>query len=155
MPDIYAAGDVAETAGFFGNETGVNPILPDALSQGRVAGNNMAGKGTAYRGWIAMNIFDLFGNAVFSIGLSMPTHDGYEVLEEKRKKQKQFKKLVYKDNCLAGAMILNVDMHPGSIRYLIENKVDVGSYKEMLLKKPDETSRWLVSENERKQNKLI
>ena len=149
IPDIYAAGDVAEAPGFSG-EPGINPILPNALSQGKVAGANMAGGETDYQGWIAMNILKFFGNSALSVGLSMPPKDGYQVLEEKKEERKQFRKFVYEGDQLVGAMILNVDVDPGAIRYLIEKRVDIGPNKQALLEKPDEISRWLVLENERK-----
>jgi len=155
IPDIYAAGDVAETHSFIGNEIGVNPILPNALTQGEVAGANMAGKETNFQGWIAMNILDFFGNSALSVGLSMQSQNGYQVMEDKKDKGAQFTRFVYEGDRLVGAMLINIDVHPGTIRYLIEKKVDIGTNKSAFLEKPDEISRWLVLENERKLSKSI
>ncbi|MDO8689791.1 MAG: FAD-dependent oxidoreductase, partial [Dehalococcoidia bacterium] len=58
--DVYAAGDVAEAPGFFG-EVGLNPILPSAVAQGKAAGASMAGRPEAYERWIPMNVFNFFG----------------------------------------------------------------------------------------------
>ena len=150
IADIYAAGDVAEAPGFFDSASEVNPILPNALEQGKIAGANMAGESANYQGSIGMNILKLFGNTVLSIGLSIPSKNGYQVLEEKDLEKRKFSRFVYKDNRLVGAMILNIDVDPGAIRYLIENRIDIGASKEALLENPGEISRWLMLENESK-----
>ena len=38
---------------------------------------------------------------------------------------------------------------PGTIRYLIEKRVEIEGNKEDLLERPDEVSQWLALENER------
>jgi hypothetical protein len=48
-------------------------------------------------------------------------------------------------------MFLNVDVNPGLILYLIEKRVDIGAYKQMLFEQPGEVSRWLVQEAEHRQ----
>jgi phenylglyoxylate dehydrogenase epsilon subunit len=154
VPGIYAAGDVAEAPGFFSGDPGVNPILPSAFGQGKVAGANMAGKTMEYEGWISLNILNLFGNVGCSIGLAMPSNGGHEVLEEKSDTGKRFKRLVFKGDRLQGAMFLNVDADPGAILYLIEKKVDLRSHKEVLLERTSEMSLWLVGRAEREKKVL-
>ncbi|MFC1905998.1 NAD(P)/FAD-dependent oxidoreductase [Chloroflexota bacterium] len=154
IPDIYAAGDVAESPSFFTGQPGLNPILPSALSQGKTAGANMAGENTDEPGFIAMNILRFFGNSVFSIGLSAPHDDNYQVLEKKGEKG-QFRRFVYEGDLLIGVMVLNVDIDPGAIHYLIQKRVGIGPNKEVLLEKPSEISRWLVLENEKMESKSI
>jgi phenylglyoxylate dehydrogenase epsilon subunit len=41
LPNIWAAGDVAQARGFWGGNV-VNGILPNAVEQGRIAGFGMA-----------------------------------------------------------------------------------------------------------------
>ena len=53
IPDVYAAGDVAEGLDFFSGQPGVNAITPSAIQQGKVAGANMAGTETEDRGWVS------------------------------------------------------------------------------------------------------
>lgn len=155
IPGVYTAGDVAEAPGFFSGEQGINPILPSAFGQGKVAGANMAGKTMEYDGWLSVNILNLFGHVACSIGMAMPSNGGYEVLEEKSDAGKRFKRLVYKGNALQGAMFLNVDADPGTIRYLIERKVDLHSHKEALLEKTGEMGPWLVGRAEREKNEVL
>ncbi|MGD0919360.1 MAG: FAD-dependent oxidoreductase [Thermodesulfobacteriota bacterium] len=154
IPGVYTAGDVAEAPSFFSDELGINPILPSAFGQGRVAGANMAGKTKEYEGWISENILNLFGNMGCSIGLAMPSNSSYEVLEEKSDIRKRFKRLVFKGDRLQGAMFFNVDADPGTIRYLIEKKVDLRSHKEALLEKTDKMGLWLVDCAEREKKVL-
>lgn len=152
--DIYAAGDVAEAADFFSGAYGVGGVIPVAVQQGKVAGANMAGQETRYPGWVSMNVFNFFGNIASSVGLSMVRERDKEVLESHNKRWRRFQRLVFQDRYLVGAMFLNVEVSPGVIRYLIENRIDVGEYKQLLMRKVRETSLWLMLEAERKQTGL-
>lgn len=147
---IYAAGDVAEAPDFFYHRPGVNAIAPSAVAQGKVAGANMAGIETHYAGWVSMNVINLFGNLACSIGMAMPQETGFEVVEEKDDTSRSFKRLVFRDGKLAGAMFFNTDINPGVIAYLIENKVHIGKHGPLLMEKVKKTSLWLMLEAERK-----
>ncbi len=148
LEGIYAAGDVAEAPDFFDNRPGISAILPSAIAQGKTAGANMTGEECAYEGWISMNQLKFFGNSACSIGRAMPRDGETEVLEEKNDKKKSFKRLVIRDNKLIGAMLVNVDLDPGVIRYLIEKRVAIGTSQGALFEHPGEISRWLMLETE-------
>lgn len=149
LDDIYAAGDVAETPDFLTGHPGLNPILPSAIEQGKVAGSNMAGEVLEYEGWLPMNILYFFGHRAFSIG----TLDGNEcqILKVSDVQKKQYKKLAYKDDKLVGASFVDVDLFPGVFHYLIRKKIDLGQHAEFLFQKPKEISTWLMLEAERKE----
>ena len=149
VEDIYAAGDVAEAPDFFTGEPGMNQIILSAIDQGKIAGSNMAGTEAEYEGWISTNIFHFFGNTAFSVGMSMPTGDNYQVLSEKDDQGVQLKKMVYDGDRLVGGMFINIDLDPGVILYLIEKRLDIGAYKQMLFEQPREMSRSLMQEAER------
>lgn len=149
VKDIYAAGDVAEAPGFLNGQYGMNQIIESAMDEGRIAGSNMAGVEAEYEGWISSNIFNLFGNTAFSVGLSLATGNGYQVFVKKDAENSQFKKLVFDGDQLVGAMFINIDLDPGIILYLIRKKVDIGDYKQLLFEQPIEISRWLMLEKER------
>jgi phenylglyoxylate dehydrogenase epsilon subunit len=146
LPDIYAAGDVAEAHDFFFGQMGINAIAPTAIQQGKVAGANMAGEETEDRGWIPMNVFRFFGHTTFSIGLS--SQSSSQILKQKDKAG-VYKELVFQEDRLVGARFVDADVDPGVFRYLIEEKVDVGPYKERLWERPREMSRWLAMQAER------
>lgn len=152
VEDVFAAGDVAEAPDFFSAEPGINAIVPVAIDQGEVAGANMVGEAASFKGWIPMNVFSLHDNVASSIGLSM-AHG--ERLEDKDDHRTAFKRLVFQDGRLIGAMFVNVDVDPGVIRYLIENKTDITPYKEMLLERTGDTSRWLMLKAEKEKSELM
>ena len=148
--DVYAAGDVAEGPGFF-DEKGLNPILPSAVAQGRAAGAAMAGQPETYEGWIPMNVFNFFGYVAFSVGLSMPQGESFQVATASDDRAKSYRKLVFRDRRLVGAMFLNVAADPGVFSYLVRKRLDVGAYQDALLEKPREVARYLMMANEKKE----
>jgi len=150
LDGVYAAGDVVETPDYFHRTPGMSAVIPSALAQGSVAGSNMAKTEAGYEGWIAMNIFNMFGNLGCSIGMSANDDEGTECIEEEEDKKRYFKRLVLKDDRLVGAMFLNADVMPGAIRYLIEKGIRVGGSKDELFMRTKETSCRLMLEAERK-----
>lgn len=149
IPNVFAAGDVAEAINFFTGQKGINPILPNAVSQGKMAGSNMGNKTMHYEGCLPMNTFNFFGHLALSIGKVMPSK-GDEVLVEKDRSKEYFRKIVWKEGRLLGGMFLNEDVSAGVIQYLIKNKVDISKYPKMLIKKPREVSLWLMYEAEKR-----
>ena len=150
MDGIYAAGDIAEAPDFFNGEYGMNQIIETAMDGGKIAGSNMAGVPAEYEGWISSNVFHFFGNTAFTAGLAMASGDDYEMAAEKDLEKAHYKKLVFKDNKLVGAMFINVDVDPGVLLYLMRKRVDVGEWKRQLLENPQEISRWLMLLTEKK-----
>lgn len=146
---VYAAGDVAEAKDFFSNGLGISGIIPAAVEQSKVAGANMAGQASEYRGWVSMNVFNFFGNTASSVGLSMASGKDKEILE--KRDEQRFQRLVFQDGHLVGAMFLNIPVDPGVVRYIIENRTEVGDHKPLLAERVRETSLWLMLEAERKQ----
>ena len=150
VPDVYAAGDVAEAPGFF-DEVGLNPILPSAVAQGKAAGAAMAGQPEPYDGWIPMNVFNFFGCMAFSVGLSMPQGDSFEVTTASDGQAGSYRKLVTREGRLVGAMFLNVASDPGVFSYLVRKRIDLEGYQAALLEKPREVGRHLMMANEKKE----
>ena len=150
VADVFAAGDVAEAPDFFTGKPGMNPIIPSAVSQGKIAGAAMVGEDASYyEGWIPMNVFNFFGNFAFSVGLSTVSRPEYEVFKEVDEEHRRFRKLVFQGDKLVGAMLANVDADPGTFHYLVRNQVKIGERKEALFEKPRDIGRWLMLENEK------
>ncbi len=122
-PSVYAAGDVAQGTGFFGGEKVVIPTIMNAVYQGKVAGSNMAGGTEVFAGGLPMNIYDFFGNVVFSIGLSLAEggDDGLKVLKAVDKPNRSLKKLVIRDGKLVGCTFINEAVEAGLCRAMILN----------------------------------
>lgn len=148
VPDIFAAGDVAETPDFFTGKKGLSLIWPSAIEQGEIAGSNMVGEDAEYQGWLSMNAFNFFGHFAVSIGEFIGT-EGDHSLVQKDIKKRCFGKIVCRDDRLIGANFFNVAVDGGVIQSLIKNRVDIGPHKELLLEKPKEAGLWLMQEAER------
>lgn len=76
-PNIFAAGDVAETYDLAWGKPRQNAIWPNAAEQGRIAGHNMTVAAGAdsmkrYRGSIGMNSVEFFGVPAISAGITRP-----------------------------------------------------------------------------------
>ncbi len=67
-PDVWAAGDVAQTYDLIAGRPAVNAIWPAAAEQGRLAGAAMAGERAVYDGSASLNTLDVCGLAVASFG---------------------------------------------------------------------------------------
>lgn len=155
VDEIYAAGDIAEAPDFFFNQLVLRAILPNAVDQGRIAGSNMAGEEIEYKGSIGYNVCNLFGTVGFSGGMAMPESGDYEIFKEKTIQEGQFKKLVFKEDRIVGAIFLGVSVDPGVFRYLIENQISCEGCKDILFKKPGDVSRWLMLSAEEETNKAF
>lgn len=68
MPDIYAAGDVAEVCDSKSATTTLDVLWPIALAHGRIAGANMTGASKPYIKGISFNVTMLAGLKVAIIG---------------------------------------------------------------------------------------
>ena len=103
VADVFAAGDVAR-APMCGGAAGVLALWPVAVAQGRVAGANLAGAGATYRGSLSMNVTEMFGLTVASLGRFVE-EDGDDVAAAHVADVEYFK-LVSRDGVPAGAVAL-------------------------------------------------
>ncbi|MDZ7698319.1 MAG: FAD-dependent oxidoreductase [Deltaproteobacteria bacterium] len=154
IPDVYAAGDVAETQNRLTGKYGLSLILPSAVEQGKVAGKNMVGGDAIYEGWISMNAFNFFGHMAVSLGEFMGRVDD-KILVERNPEAREYKKLVFREGRLIGANFFNVRVDSGVIRHLILKRADLTGNEDLLLKKPFETGLWLMQEVERSESKSL
>jgi NAD(P)H-nitrite reductase large subunit len=133
-PEIYAAGDVAEVPDFLTGQTVVAPILPNAFTQGRIAGRNMAGGNEHFEGSLAYNAIGFIGLHMVSVGQStLETAPGIEILEEKNLKSHAYRCLTIKENSLIGAIFIQTIGRAGLYHDLIRSRSNIGSIKERLL----------------------
>ena len=93
--DIFAAGDVAEAKDLLTGEYTVRPIWPNAYTQGRYAGLNMAGADKPYTGGMSMNSITYYGLATISVGeTNIPDETGYEITVHLDRKNSVYRKLI-------------------------------------------------------------
>jgi len=123
LPDIYVAGDAAETYDLSTERMGINAIWPCAFEQGRVAGLNMAGQETKYGGSFRMNSLDFYGLPVISMGITRL--DGNKFQQVQRKTKNTYRKLVLKDGCIVGAILVGQVEKAGILTTLLKRRINV------------------------------
>lgn len=132
--DIFAAGDVAETAGKKSAGCVSSYIWSNALAQGKCAAYNMAGQAQEFSPNAAL------GNAVrlrdipfISMGMINPDEPDYEELVFEDERSCVYKKVVIKDNRIKGMILLGDTSSSNTIGELIRKEADVSKLREMIL----------------------
>ena len=138
VPGIYAAGDVAEAPDLFSGRHLVAAIQPNAVDQARVAAINMAGtsQGKArMKGVLAINVLDSLGMISSSFGewQGVAGGDGVEQADEAAGR---YLSLQFSGDVLVGATAIGWTEHVGVLRGLIQSKVRLGRWKDILLGAP-------------------
>ena len=131
VPDIYVAGDVAETYDLTTGRTSVNAIWPCAFEQGRVAGLNMAGKKAKYEGSFRMNSLDFYGLPVISMGITRIDGNGFQQFQKKT--ENTYRKLVLKDGRIVGAILVGQVQKAGILATLLKKRVNVSDIIPLLM----------------------
>ncbi len=134
--DIYAAGDVCEGYNMLSGSTGVVPIWPNAYNQGFTAGQNMAGGNEIYQENFARNSISFFDIPLITAGTINPEQeDDYEIYRNIDKDNFIYKKILVKDNKLAGFILLNKVDRAGILTGLIKEQINIKDIKNTLLSK--------------------
>lgn len=138
VPDVYAAGDVVEAAGFHSGKPELNAIQPNAADQARVAAHNMAGDPTPSPGSLAINVLDTLGLISTSFGQwwGVPKEEGGSGVELVDEAEARYLSLQFKDDVLVGATSLGWTDHVGVLRGLIQTRANLGAWKDRLLHDP-------------------
>ena len=135
VPEIYAAGDVTEAAGFHSGRPQLNAIQPNAADQARVAAANMSGAQTAMQGSLAINVLDTLGLISTSFG-QWEGAEGGEGVELVDEAGYRYLSLQFKGDVLVGATSIGWTDHVGALRGLIQGRVRLGEWKARLLADP-------------------
>jgi len=140
VPNVYAAGDVAEGRDRVTGEPDVHAIEPTAMEHGRVVGANMAGRDVAYRGSLLMNIVGVCHLDVASFGRW--DDPKAEVVAAVRPERPAYRKLLFHGDRLTGAMLLGraddvwTTNDVGMLKGLVQTGVALGRWKEHLRRNP-------------------
>jgi len=136
VPDVYAAGDVAQGRDFSTGAYVVQAIQPTAVEHGRVAALHMArGHSHPQRGTLNMNVLDTLGLVSTSFAQWMGVQGG-EAAELKDPEQFRYINLQFEDDVLVGATALGLTDHVGVLRGLIQGKTELGPWKNKLQADP-------------------
>jgi len=145
-PNIWAAGDVAQAADFYGEEKVMMGILPDAVTQGSIAAMDMAEDHALapYVGGVPINTYTFFGQQAISVGQCMADTQ-LEELTRTDDDNRHYLKILLKDNRLHGISSINEEMDAGIMWQLILRKIDLTPVKDAFIARPLETGRALMS----------
>ncbi|MCL5292028.1 MAG: FAD-dependent oxidoreductase [Actinobacteria bacterium] len=133
VPDVYAAGDVAEGRDVLMGVTRILPIWPNAYMQGRAAGMAMTGSPRGFAGGLSMNSIELFGTPLINVGITDPRDESFEILT-RSEGDHLYRKVVLRDGRLVGAIVVGEIDRAGILTGLIRDGVDVSDFKEELLR---------------------
>ena len=121
---IFAAGDVAECVDISRKTRWVNAIWPEAVTQGRIAGANMTGRPIRYKGSLSRNVLRVLNLDVMTMGLvNPPDTPEYEVICAGEPRRRTYRKLVFRNNILTGAVLINAIEQGGIFMGLIQNEI--------------------------------
>jgi NAD(P)H-nitrite reductase large subunit len=121
---IFAAGDVAECIDISRKKRWVNAIWPEAVTQGRIAGTNMTGRPMSYKGSLSRNVLRILNLDVMAMGLvNPPDTSEYEVICAGESRRRTYRKLVFRNNILTGAVLINAIEQGGIFMGLIQNEI--------------------------------
>ena len=119
--DVYGAGDI----------TGRNPIWPTAVKEGMIAANNMVGKETFMEDYFgSKNTMNFCGVATMSLGMVVKPDESYEEITDID--GKDYKKIIYKDGAIYGAIVQGDLSYVGVLTQLIKQKINVDRVKKTL-----------------------
>ncbi len=131
---IFAAGDVAECMDIARKTPWVNAIWPEAVMQGRAAGMNMAGRKVSYTGSLSRNVMRIFDLDLMTLGLVDPGPDSQcDVIYAKDSRNNFYRRLVFRENFLVGAILVNNIEQGGILLALIQNRTPLSISKRKLL----------------------
>jgi len=140
VPNVFAAGDVAEGRDLVTGQPALHAIEPTAMEHGRVAGANMAGMNVTYRGSLLMNIVEVCHLDIASFGWwDDTTADAFAAVQPERW---AYRKLLWRGTRLTGAMILGkaddiwTTNDVGMLKGLVQSGSDLGTWKEHLGRNP-------------------
>jgi NAD(P)H-nitrite reductase large subunit len=125
-PGIYAAGDTAEAVDIARQKRWVNAIWPEAAVQGRIAGQNMAGRRVRYPGSLSRNVMRVYGLDVMTLGHANPDPgEGLRTVQTGGKDHGYYRRLVFREDIMVGAVLINRIEQGGVLRALVENRVPI------------------------------
>ena len=127
LPNIWAAGDVAETFDRMSGERYVHAIWPNATAQGEVIGHDMLGFSTDYAGAERMNSMKHLGLPIMAVGEST----GAEIL--RRRDGDKLRKIFLDNGRIVGFRLAGDIRGAGTYRTLMLKGTDVSEFGEDLL----------------------
>lgn len=126
LPDVYAAGDVAEAKDRLTGERQVHSIFPNAVEQGRVVALNLLGEEVAYEGADDMN-------SLKHLGLPLMAAGRMEGEELRASRKGVLRKVYVHDGRIVGFRLAGDTSSAGIFLSLMRRGEDVTAFKHRLL----------------------
>jgi len=124
VPGIYGAGDAVETDDILLGQKTLHALWPVAVEQAKTAAANMLDMAIAYRGDVLRNILTVFGQTIFTGGLS--THD--EGCVYRYVGDGEYRKIAVKDGRLRGFVFVGEGaINPGVYLRMMREETDISS----------------------------
>lgn len=135
VPDIYAAGDVAQGKDSVRKCSRTNALWPLAAEEGRVAAENILGKDSVLRERTSMNSLNLLGLPVVSCGLTGVRDKvrGIEKVIIKDKNKRSMNKFVFQNNKLVGFVLIGNIANAGVLTTLVRKEINIDGAKDKIL----------------------
>ena len=129
--NCYAAGDVVQALDLVEHEPAVSVLWTNAVDMGKAAGTNMAGGKKRYPGLLSvLNATEIEGIPMVSAGAV--TDGGGEVFIDNG--YDGYRKLVFRDDRLIGAIFMGRLKNTGIYINLIKNQTPLGNLKDKAIK---------------------
>lgn len=145
IPNIFAAGDVAQAESFWGGAKVNQPILIHAVDQGRMAAASALGEKVSHVGNVSMNLFHFFGHRGLSIGRVSPEgKDRFQVHQTYVPSKGRYLKFVFEGDLLVGVTGIDSDLDSGILLQMIRRRIPLDGNKKEFLKRPLEVGRKLM-----------
>lgn len=126
IPDVYAAGDVAETRDLLTGEEYVHAIFPNAIAQGKVVGQNLLGHNVEYAGAERMNSLKHLGLPIMAVGLKQ----GDEIIQ--RSWDGKLRTIYLQNHKIVGFQLVGEIQSAGILHSLLVRQADVRPIKHIL-----------------------
>ena len=136
IPNIFAAGDVAQIEDPLYRKPMLHPTWQNAKKQGKIAAENMIGQNIGYKGTIPIQTIKGFGFQAIAAGI---THSkkNYDEISYLSFQNKFCRKFVIDKDKLIGALILGRNINKKKIKPLIQKavfkKANIKQYKSEML----------------------
>lgn len=145
VPGVYAAGDVAVVTDCVTGQRIAPALWSTAVMEGRIAGQALAGVRRRCDGALLMNVVDFGGYSAISIGHPLTT-DGTEVFQFHQEADGSYRRFVFRENRLIGAIIVGKSFDAGFFPMLIRRGHTLTrQQKEAILSRPWDMASVLLS----------
>ncbi|MFW9880941.1 MAG: NAD(P)/FAD-dependent oxidoreductase, partial [Candidatus Thorarchaeota archaeon] len=150
IPNVYAAGDVAQIFDPLYKVPILHPTWGNAKKQGKIAARNMAGENVKYDGTIPIQTIKIFGFTAIAVGITHSKKNFDEISWISFEKN-LCRKIVLENEHLVGILILGSNINKKVIKPMLKkavfNKVHINDNKDLIIKEDIDYNNLLINLN--------